>query len=334
MGDPADRTGAGAETKSSDAPTMSWRGARSLGDRMVAGGLFVATACAGRVSLPRVLGFGAAVGRGWARLGLPRTRRVRAQLARALPETPEAELDRLTSGVFEHLGLGLAELVALRGRHRGALVDAIEVAGLGRLAAAEAASSTRGVLIVSAHLGNWELAGIRMAELGIAVSAVFRGFERRALDEGLLAIRRAGSPESAEYEQLRMGSAGLGLLRALRQGRKAIVLLDQNARRDEGLFVPFFGRPACVRTGPLQVALRAGVPILTAFARRDPATWVHEIEIEPALSIDRSAADGGLAAAAEQITARIEARIRRQPTQWIWTHRRWRTRPIDEAGAS
>jgi len=259
---------------------------------------------------------------------------VRDQLQRSYPDYSVPRIEVLTLGVFEHFGRSLAELIGLRGQHRAALLKSVEVEGLEYLKIAEKASEKGGVLVVTAHYGNWELAGIRIANLGIPVSAIFRGFSSPSLDEILLSIRTTDGSASVDYEQIRMGRAGIALARALTEGRKELVLLDQNARRDEGIFVSFFGRPACVRTGPLQLALRAGVPVLPAFIRRDEDGVRHRIQIHPPLWLDpeNRAEAGAVKKCAEKLTALIESEIRREPTQWIWAHRRWRTQPV-QAGS-
>lgn len=309
------------------------RASSALGARLLEAFLAALTGCANRVSIDRVLAIGSSVGRLWVRLGLPRSARVRAQLARAFPEFSEQRLDRTSLGVFEHLGRSLAELIVLRSQHREVLLGRVEVEGLEHLTAAEAASEGKGVLVVSAHYGNWELAGVRVATLGIPLSAVFRGLAHPVLDAALLSIRRGAGFSPIDYQQIRTGRAGIALVRALKAGRKVLVLLDQNAPRDEGVFVPFFGRPACVRTGPLQLAMRAGAPILVAFTHRNPIGGGHRVRMHAPIWVASDSETGpeALRSCVEKITALIESEIRKDPTQWIWTHGRWRTQP-DEAG--
>lgn len=305
--------------------------ASRCGGRLLVWLLSGLTGLANRFSIERVIAVGAGIGRLWYRLGLPRTDRVRRQLERSFPGESKQHLDTTALGVFEHLGRSLAELIILRGRHREVLLAGIEVEGIENLERAEDVSDGGGLLVVSAHYGNWELAGIYMATLGIPVSAIFRGFAHPVLDEALSSLRRSDGSASVDYEQIRMGRAAIALARALKAGRKALVLLDQNARRDEGCFVPFFGRPACVRTGPLQLARRVGTPIVPAFIRRDVnGVGRHRIRIHPPLWIEAEARgeEASIESCAAQLTAIIESEIREDPTQWIWTHGRWRTQPI------
>lgn len=287
-----------------------------------------------RVSIDRSLAFAAAFGRLWVFVGGPRTRRVRAALAVALPERTPRERAQLACEVFVHFAQGLVELLLLRGRQRDALLERVEVSGLEHLAAASRATASGGVLVVMAHLGNWELACAKAAALGIPMSAVHhgpRGAWPSVLGEALHALRgRAGSePGGSPVEQIQMGRAGLPFVRALEAGRKLVVLLDQNADREEGVFVDFFGRPACTRSGPIALAALRGVPVVPAFIRREHGGRSHRLEIQPPFALEAGAAsdDEALRRCVQRVTQAIEEAIRREPGQWIWTHRRWRTRP-------
>jgi len=159
----------------------------------------------------------------------------------------------------------------LRGKRRAELLDRVEVKGLEHLAAAEEKSSTGGLLIVMAHYGNWELACAKVVELGIPTSVVYRESENPLLDPMSVGVRLPGPgfvSENSDLEQIPMGRAGIRFVRALKAGRKVVVLLDQDADREEGVFVTFFGRPASTRSGPLALASRLGIPVLPTFIRR------------------------------------------------------------------
>jgi KDO2-lipid IV(A) lauroyltransferase len=109
--------------------------------------------------------------------------------------------------------------------------------------------------------------------------------------------------------------------------------LDQNASRREGVFVPFFGRLACTRDGPARVAMKTGTPVLPVFIERIGDTMRHRVRAEPPLELVPEGADrdAALVENVARMTAAIEAAIRNAPDQWIWTHRRWKTRPKPEA---
>lgn len=278
---------------------------------------------------------GAGVGRAWHALRGPRTRRVREQLAAALPEAPVARRRAWEREVFAHLGRGLAELVLLSGRHRETLLDRMQVDGLEHLEAATRAAGGRGAILIGPHLGNWELGAAKLAALGVPVAAVYRGLRQPGLERAVRRVR-AGEGDAPEggIEQIAMGPrAGMRFVRALAKGRTILVLLDQRARAGEGIPVPFFGRSAPTRIGPLRLADRAKAPVLLAFARRDPDGRHHRLTIHPPLQLEPGASDDEavLRRNLERVTAELENEIRATPGQWIWTHRRWRAAAPEEA---
>jgi len=308
-------------------------------DRILLGLLWTLTFFFERISIDHATALGAKLGRSWFRLGGPRTRRVRDQLESAFPDQNFSDREKWAREVFIHLGRGLAELVLLRGRHRTALIDRVRVEGLDNIEAATRQTPSGGVLIVTAHFGNWELACAKAASIGIPISVVYRQLRQPLLDRAMLRLRAASSDlpnGAATVEQFPMGRAGIRLVRALERGRKVVVLLDQAARHREGVFVSFFGRQASTRYGPISLAMQRDVPILLAFARRDADGRAHTLRIQPALQLEPGSSDDGevLRRNVQRITAAIEAEIRACPGQWIWTHRRWRTRPPPQSRMS
>ena len=308
----------------------------SLVDRSLVGLLNLLTKLFEVLSIDRSVALGASLGRMWSRVGGPRTRRVRRQLEAAMPEEEAGQRSLWAREVFVHLGRGLAELIILRGRRRGELLGRVRVEGLENLAAAERQSSTGGLLIVTAHYGNWELACAKVTELGIPISVVYRELENSTLARISVETRAAGqvteeAPDSQDpgLEQIPMGRAGIRFVRALEAGRKVLVLLDQDADREEGVFVSFFGGTACTRSGPLVLASLRAIPVLPAFIRRSRDGRSHLLEIHPALQLEPGASDDEavLRRNTQEVTAVIEEAIRKSPGQWVWTHRRWRTQP-------
>jgi KDO2-lipid IV(A) lauroyltransferase len=285
-----------------------------------------------RLPLERAGALARGFGRVWVALKGPRTRRVRSQLARAFPDASAADLAVWTRQVFEHLAQGLAELLVLRGQRGDRLLDRVEVEGLEHLRAAESMTTRGGVLVVTAHLGNWELACAKMASMGLAISAVYRGLREPVLDRALLELRgraRGAKGVGSEVQQIRMGHAGLPVVRALEAGRKVVVVLDQDADREEGVFVSFFGRPASTRSGAIELAMMRGIPVVPVFIVRSESGRTHHIEIGPAMALEAGAHDDAerVIRNVQRVTDAIERAIRRAPGQWVWTHRRWRTQP-------
>jgi KDO2-lipid IV(A) lauroyltransferase len=268
----------------------------------------------GRLSLPAVQRVGRLFGRlGWW-FGRRDRRRALEHLALAFPERPAAERRALARAAFRHQGMNLAEDLHLLSRGCADVARYVETEGWERVAALRAAGT--GVLIVTGHCGNWELLAAAINCRGLGMRVVARALDEPELQDLLVAFRRRFGSES--IERGRPGAAR-ELLRALREGALGM-LIDQDTRV-EGVWVPFFGRPAYTPVGAAKVALRPGVAAVPAFVERRP-DGTHLARFLPPLDLPPDET-----AATALMTQAIEAQIRRRPEQWVWMHRRWRRQP-------
>jgi len=180
-----------------------------------------------------------------------------------------------------------------------------------------------GALIVSGHFGNWELFHYAHALLGYPVHLVHRPIKNPLIDAFIERVRtRSGTivhPKEA---------AARAVLNALKERRLVVIPLDQNASGKMGVFVDFFGLPASTNSGLARLALRTGAPVFPAFLVREGRSARHRIVVFPVI---QPQGDGDLEAAIRKTTQRyvraIEEIVRKYPEQWLWTHKRWRTRP-------
>jgi KDO2-lipid IV(A) lauroyltransferase len=273
--------------------------------------------------LPPALGL--AVGR---RIGdalwwlLPRRRRValdniRLSLGR---EMAPAEVRRLGRRSFQHLGMNFIEACRYFLRPTDVMLSRVHIEGVEHLR--NAAAGGRGVLALTAHYGNWELLAAAHGLGGLPLSIVIRPLEHPVLDDLADRFRRRSGAELIVKRQ-----AVREVLQALRRGRMVGILLDQNATRAEGVFVPFFGVPASTSKGLAVLALRTGAPVVPVFLRREPDGG-HCIDVSAPLV---PPPDGDIEAYTAMFNLAIEAAIRRAPEQWFWMHARWRTRPREAA---
>lgn len=133
-------------------------------------------------------------------------------------------------------------------------------------------------------------------------------------------------------QEIPLGRASAGVFRALSRGAAVAMLLDQNARTDEGVFAPFFGHLASTRSGPAQIAMSRGTPIVPVFIYRQGSGSRHVVRFEPPLCVEASGSDptGALVRNVARMNAVIEAIVRAEPEQWLWPHRRFKTRPPGE----
>lgn len=241
-----------------------------------------------------------------ARLLLPKhRRRVREHLRIAFPNWPPEKSDRCLKANFRHYGLLFFELL-----RADRLLDRVTVEGLEHL-------DRRPLVLVTAHIGPWELLGQYLGRNGYPLSAVARELYLPALNEFLIGMRAR-----ADFTTILRGSPQSGrlLLQALKEGRLLAMLIDQDTKV-EAVFVPFFGRPASTPVGAAALALRKDLPVVTVFTERLPGLR-YRLAFKPVAKegLDETALTA-------RLTGEIEAEIRRHPTQWVWLHRRWRRQP-------
>ena len=255
----------------------------------------------------------------------PRRRVALTNLARALPGATTAERRRICRASFQHLGLMFVELCTALTRPLERTLQGITVDGLDHL---KSAVETHGrALVLTAHLGNWELLAVAHRLGGIPLSVVVRPLDAAWLDAVADRLRRKTGIELIDKR-----GALRPVLSALRRGRLVGILLDQNAARREGAFVSFFGRPASTSKSLAVLALRTGTPVVPIFIYRQ-GLGRHRVVIHPPLAVDASPdsdSDGAVAELTQRCAAAIEAAIGIAPEQWLWLHNRWRTRPPSE----
>jgi len=261
----------------------------------------------------------------------PRTRVALEQIASALGESLTPAAQRATiRGMYRHFGQGVIEFLRLpRMVAEGRLDDQIRVEGEARLC--DAYAQGKGVLILTAHYGNFELLASFFAARGYQVNLVTRRLRNGVLDWFWAAQRRRLGIRAIFKEQ-----SLKEVIARLRRNEAMGYVLDQNMGPDQGVFVEFFGRQACTMTAVAVLAKRFGSPVVPVFITRDPADPTrHRIVFEPVLEFEPASGAGGadedVRSHTQRYTTVIERRIRERPDHWIWIHRRWKTRPPAEA---
>jgi KDO2-lipid IV(A) lauroyltransferase len=276
--------------------------------------------------LPR--GTTLALGRGLGRLLGDLDRRHLAiaadNLRRAFPDWDEARALRTARAVYAHFGSVLFDILWLQERSPGGIRALLEVRGGEHVERAIAAG--RGALMVTCHIGNWELHGVAHGLVFGPIHVVARPLDNPWLDRRLCALRTMGG-NTVVYKQRALSR----ILRALRENRTIAILIDQNVQPGDGIFVDFFGRPAATTTVAAALAVKTGcalVPCRTELLRggRYRLTYAPVVEWTP--SGDRQQ---DIACLTQRLTRQIEEWVRETPEQWLWMHRRWKTRPPGEA---
>ncbi len=246
-----------------------------------------------------------------------------ANLAVAFPALDAAERRRIGRRSFQHLGVLFVELAATLAHPLERTLGALSLEGLEHLEGVMAAGGR--ALILTAHLGNWELLAAAHRLTGYPLAIVVRPLDSAPLNALADRLRRKSGVELIDKR-----GALRPALRALADGRMVAILLDQNAARHESVFVPFFGRAASTSKSLAVLAVRTGTPVVPIFIRREGRrhrVMVHPPLVPPAVND----AERAVVELTMRCTAAIETAVRQVPEQWLWMHNRWRTRPAAEA---
>ena len=242
-------------------------------------------------------------------------------LARAFPEQTEAWRQRIARESYRHLGREALAMVALGRRSADEIRERTPIRGWDELKAA--IDRGRGVVMVTAHFGNWELAGASLAVRGVAVDAVVQRQRNRLVDRDIVAAR-----ERLGLNVIDRRKASQLITPALKAGHVIGFVSDQDAGRN-GVFVPFFGHPASTHRGAAVYALRADCPLFVGVAVR-MADGRYDCRTSE-VSVDRTGPlDEAILRMTTAFTRRIEAEVRTAPEQYFWVHKRWKTRPPAE----
>ena len=241
-------------------------------------------------------------------------------LRRAFPEKPAAEIAAIIASMYAHLGMNLIESLRLAGGRREQVEGMISVSGKEHID--QALARGRGVLLLTAHLGNWDLLSIMslIAKLP-PLTIISKDVKNRPLNDFWMGMRKEYGlrivPAHNSYRACRA---------ALKNNEMVGFILDQNMIAREGVFVEFFGRPACTTPGLAFMAAQSGAPVVPVSIYRTGAGH-HEIHVQPVIEPPLDREPETIRAATQQYTTILEEMIRERPEQWIWIHRRWRTKP-------
>ena len=252
----------------------------------------------------------------------PRFRRVGlCNLDIAFPEMSATQKRRLLREEFAHLGRLLAEFCLFPRYTRENTGTVAVFDGLENYCGATERGN--GVLLLTAHLGGWEVGSFVQSLHGRPLCIVIRELDNPYLNRLVDRYRTLhGNRTFGKQEFAR------GLLAAMHAGQTVGLLMDTNTITTQGVFVPFFGVPACTASGLARVALHTGAAVLPAFTIWDEALGKYRIQFEPMLELIRTGDDEADAITNTALFTRvIEDFVRRFPGQWLWVHRRWKTRP-------
>ena len=228
--------------------------------------------------------------------------------------------------MFTSLGRQLAELCQFP-RYTPENIDEVVVYdGLENYERAYARG--KGVLFLTGHFGGWELSAFTHSLHGHWLHVVMRPMDNPYLDRLLQRYRTMyGNKTVAKDDFVR------GLLAAMKAGETVGILMDTNMTPPQGIFVDFFGIPACTASGLARIALRTDAAVVPGFTIWDEALQKYRLRFDPALDLVRTGdLEADIAANTQMFTKVIEDYVRKYPDQWLWVHRRWKTRPEGQPG--
>ena len=248
-------------------------------------------------------------------VALPRLRRTSLK---NLEMAGLAGRERITTGVFDSVARLVVSFARFPKITRENVQDWIGYEGLEHFVNAQRRG--KGVLVATAHLGNWELSAFAHAYLVAPMHIVVRPIDNPRIDALVEHFRKlSGNRVIAKKDAAR------GILRALAAGDAVGILIDQNTTLEQGVFVDFFGVQACAGSAFVKLAQHSGAAVVPGYALWSEKASRYVLHFEPEVEMS-----GDVLEDTQRVHARLEAVIRKHPDQWLWIHRRWKTRPAGE----
>jgi Kdo2-lipid IVA lauroyltransferase/acyltransferase len=250
---------------------------------------------------------------------VPKLRRVGLRnLSFAYPELSGEVHNNMIDGVFRNIARLLVAIARFPSLNSSNIHEWISYEGLDNYTAAKAEGC--GVLVATAHLGNWELSAFAHALMTEPMNVMARPLDNPLVDR-LVERRRTASGNCLIFKK----DAARSVLKALRRNEAVGVLIDQNTTPAEGAFVDFFGKPACAGLAFVKLAYHSGAPVIPGFALWNGNTNRYVLRFYPKVELT-----GDAVSDMQRIHTFFEKVIREYPDQWMWIHRRWKTRPPGE----
>ncbi len=226
--------------------------------------------------------------------------------------------DRSVDAIFANLARMMVHFARFPGRTKENIGEWIEYRGYQHFA--EAKRRGKGVLFATGHIGNWELSAFAHALLAEPMHVVVRPLDNPALDSLVKRYRSFSGNRILDKKDFVRG-----ILEALGRNEAVGILIDQNTLPEHGVFVDFFGVKACTGTTFAKLAHKTGAAVIPGYAWWDEERQKYVLEFDPIFEMS-----GDVAVDTARLTQHFEAVIRRRPEQWLWLHRRWKSRPPGE----
>ena len=258
-------------------------------------------------------------------------RRVTLQnLERAFPEFPQRRRRKIARGAYINLAIVGMEMLQARNLDPQQVISLVDLDADSEALYHELIKMGKGVVFVGGHYGNWELMAARTAAVGYSSSVIVQSQRNPLMDRDLTATR-----ERLGFNIVGRGQAVRGMLKVLKEGGAAMILADQDAGMKDGLFVEFFGYPASTYQGPAIFSARSGAPMVGATIHRRRGTYHLRYERLDDRALAALPEDADEETLIRRLTGYymkwLEQQIRRDPYQYLWLHKRWKSRPEEDA---
>lgn len=245
-------------------------------------------------------------------------------LRMVFPQLTEPERIRILRGSFQNLGRLLVEFTHFPELTKGNIADHVVHDGLENYL--EGLRRGRGVIFMTAHFGAWELSSFAHALYGYPLKFIVRPIDNPRVEELISNYRTLSG-----NVPIGRRSAARDILKALRQNEAVGILFDQNTTRSEGVFAEFFGIPAATTPAIALFAQRAGAAVIPGFLIWDEKLGKHRLRLDPPVElINTGDLDQDVLENTKRFNRVLEEYVRKYPEQWLWIHRRWKTRPEGE----
>jgi KDO2-lipid IV(A) lauroyltransferase len=240
-------------------------------------------------------------------------------LHRAFPEKPMADIIAMGKAVYRHLAIVAAEFFELPWITKDILHMWVEVEGLEHYLQIKA--QNKGMLSIIGHFGNWEMMPVVFPLIAEPVHIIYRPLDSPLLENLITWVRTCNGNTLVSKE-----GSGRTIIRLLQKNESFGILSDQNVAAREGVFVDFFGRPACTGSGLAVLAMRSGAPVVPVFMPR-MKDGRYKLIFLPPIGVDRTDDyEKDILTNTQRFTKVIESMVRRYPEQWFWLHQRWKTK--------
>ena len=240
-------------------------------------------------------------------------------LQRSFPEKNYREIIRIGKGTYRHFAIVAAEFADMPYITKDNVRKWLDVEGYENYLTASAQG--KGILSIVAHFGNWELLPIAIPIYARPIHIVYRPLDNKIIDNIVEYVRTMRG-----NSLIPKGGSGKQIMDLLRENQIIGILSDQNVDTYEGVFVDFFGRPACTGVGLAVMAMRSGAPIIAIFPARQKSGRYKVVVKPPFEAVRTGNYEADLVFNTQRFAKIIEEIVREYPEQWFWFHQRWKTK--------